>query len=221
MTSNDRRIGRAAFLGMLGTGAAGIFFARDLTSAVSRAVPKSISALVPTAGWRIYTVADTMPNIDPGAYRLRVDGLVGAPVTLSLEELKRLPRTEQVSDFHCVTGWSVDNVHWAGVRMSDLLAHVGADPAAGAVRFISAEKPYDDSLTVAQAMLPDVMLAYEMDGTPIPRPHGAPVRLVMPEMYGYKSVKWVEHVRLETTPADGFWETHGYDTDAWVGRSNA
>ena len=59
------------------------------------------------------------------------------------------------------------------------------------LRFVSAEKPYDDSLTLRQALLPDVMLAYEMDGGPLSRPHGAPVRLVMPEMYGYKSVKWV------------------------------
>ncbi len=220
MASKDRAIGRAAFLGMLGTGAAGIFFARDLTSAVSRVVPNGITALVPTAGWRIYTVADSMPDIDPGAYRLQVSGLVGAPASLSLEDLKRLPRTEQVSDFHCVTGWGVNNVHWAGVRMSDLMTHVKADPTAGGVRFVSAEKPYEDSLTIKQAMLSDVLLAYEMDGTPLPRPHGAPVRLVIPEMYGYKSVKWVEQVQFETTPRDGFWEDHGYDADAWVGRSN-
>ena len=161
-----------------------------------------------------------MPNIDPAAYRLRVDGLVATPASLSLADLKAMPRAEQVSDFHCVTGWSVSDVRWAGVRIPDLLARVGAKSDALALRFVSAELPYEDSLTLEQAVLPDVMLAYEMDGAPISRPHGAPVRLVIPDMYGYKSVKWVDHIELGTTPQPGYWEQHGYDVDAWLGKSN-
>jgi DMSO/TMAO reductase YedYZ molybdopterin-dependent catalytic subunit len=215
---DDRLIGRGAFLAVLGAGAAGIFFARSVTDGVSRLIPTSLSAIVPSSGWRIYTIADEMPNIDPAAYRLEITGL-SRPATFTLDELKALPRTDQVSDFHCVTGWSVDNVRWAGVRLSDLLDHVG-DSEAGALRFVSAERPYDDWLTREQALLPDVMLAYEMDGVPIPRPHGAPVRLVMPQMYGYKSVKWVQRIELAATAEEGYWEQRGYDSDAWVGRSN-
>ena len=217
---NDRTIGRAGFLGILGAGAVGLFFAKDATGLLDRAVPKSVSSIVPTSGWRIYTVAGSMPKIDPAAYRLRVDGLVEAPKSFSLADLKAMPRAEQVSDFHCVTGWSVSNVHWAGVRIADLLESAGATSSVSALRFVSAEKPYEDSLTLEQALLPDVMLAYEMDGGPIPRPHGAPVRLVMPEMYGYKNVKWVDHIELGTTPQPGYWEQHGYDADAWLGKSN-
>ena len=217
---NDRTIGRAGFLGILGAGAVGLFFAKDATGLLDRAVPKSVSSIVPTSGWRIYTVAGSMPKIDPAAYRLRVDGLVNAPKSFSLAELEAMPRAEQVSDFHCVTGWSVSNVHWAGVRIADLLESAGATSSVSALRFVSAEKPYEDSLTLKQALLPDVMLAYEMDGGPIPRPHGAPVRLVMPEMYGYKNVKWVDHIELGTTPQPGYWEQHGYDADAWLGKSN-
>ena len=217
---NDRTIGRAGFLGILGAGAVGLFFAKDATGLLDRAVPKSVSSIVPTSGWRIYTVAGSMPKIDPAAYRLRVDGLVEAPKSFSLADLKAMRRAEQVSDFHCVTGWSVSNVHWAGVRIADLLESAGATSSVSALRFVSAEKPYEDSLTLEQALLPDVMLAYEMDGGPIPRPHGAPVRLVMPEMYGYKNVKWVDHIELGTTPQPGYWEQHGYDADAWLGKSN-
>ena len=213
---NDRLIGRGAFLGLLGLGGAGIFYGRAAVDGLSNALPSVASSLVPSSGWRIYTIADTMPDIDPAAYRLRIGGLVSEPRSLSLADLKALPRTEQVSDFHCVTGWSVDGVRWAGVKMTDLLTHVGAKDSAGAVHFTSAEVPYDDSLTRKQAELDDVILAYEMDGAPISRPHGAPVRLVMPKMYGYKSVKWVTRIELEATPRDGFWETHGYDADAWV-----
>ena len=161
-----------------------------------------------------------MPKIEPAAYRLRVDGLVDSPTSFSLADLKAMPRAEQVSDFHCVTGWSVANVRWAGVRIADLLERAGATSGVAALRFVSAEKPYEDSLTLQQALLPDVMLAYEMDGGPISRPHGAPVRLVMPQMYGYKSVKWVNHVELGRIAQPGYWEQHGYDADAWLGRSN-
>jgi len=216
----DRLIGRAGFLGLLGAGAAGLFYAKDVTGLLDRAVPRTVSALVPTSGWRIYTVADTMPSLDPATYRLTIDGLVEAPVSLSLADLEAMPRAEQVSDFHCVTGWSVNDVHWAGVRIADVLERVGAVEGLGGLRFVSAEAPYDDSLSLEQALLPDVMLAYEMDGEPISRPHGAPVRLVMPRMYGYKSVKWVSRIELNTAPQAGFWEQHGYDADAWIGKSN-
>ena len=65
------------------------------------------------------------------------------------------------------------------------------------------------------------MLAYEMDGKPLNREHGAPVRVVIPDMYGYKNVKWVERIELVADAASlGYWEQRGYDRDAWVGRSN-
>ena len=64
------------------------------------------------------------------------------------------------------------------------------------------------------------MLAYEMDGKPLPREHGAPVRLIIPEMYGYKNVKWLQRSTSSRTRVDGYWENLGYDRDAWVGRSN-
>jgi DMSO/TMAO reductase YedYZ molybdopterin-dependent catalytic subunit len=145
---------------------------------------------------------------------------VSRPAELDYDALRALPVTSEVRDFHCVTGWTVEGVHWRGVRLRDLLAHVGASPRAGGVRFVSAEQPYVDSLTMQQAMLPDVLLAWEMDGRPLPRVHGAPLRLVMPEMYGYKSVKWVAAIDVVDRAEDGYWEQLGYDRDAWVGRSN-
>jgi DMSO/TMAO reductase YedYZ molybdopterin-dependent catalytic subunit len=217
---NERLIGRAAFLGLLGAGVAGLFFARDVTRAVDRLLPENVSSAVSTGGWRIYTIADRMPDLVPADYRLTVDGLAGKPASFTLDDLKALPRADQVSDFHCVTGWSVDDVHWAGVRIADVLGQVAPAQSVTSLRFVSAEAPYEDSLTVEQALLPDVMLAYEMDQGPISRPHGAPVRLVMPRMYGYKSVKWVTRIELRAEGTPGYWERHGYDADAWVGDSN-
>jgi DMSO/TMAO reductase YedYZ molybdopterin-dependent catalytic subunit len=119
-----------------------------------------------------------------------------------------------------VTGWSVKNVRWAGVRFRDLLALAQPLPSAHAIRFVSMEQPYVDSLTLDQALLPDVMLAHELDGSLLSRPHGAPARVVMPEMYGYKGVKWLTRMELVAREPTGYWEGLGYDQDAWVGRSN-
>jgi DMSO/TMAO reductase YedYZ molybdopterin-dependent catalytic subunit len=219
-----RPYGRRAFLGLTVAGLSSLVWAKPAWRALSGAARPFQDALpagiVPSSGWRIYTVASTMPRFDPKTWRLSVEGMVEQPLSLSYDDLLALPRAEQVSDFHCVTGWSVDGVHWAGVRFGDLLAEARPKPGAGALEFVSSEVPYTDSLTLRQAMLGDVLLATHMDGKPLPRAHGAPARVVMPRMYGYKNVKWVEKVVVVAGAEPGYWEQRGYDTDAWVGRSN-
>jgi DMSO/TMAO reductase YedYZ molybdopterin-dependent catalytic subunit len=217
---NDRLIGRAGFLGIVGAGVAGLFYGRQAQEWLGRVVPNEVSAIVPTSGWRIYTIGSGMPDLKPASYRLAVGGMVARPRTFTLADLRALPAARQVSDFHCVTGWTVDDVHWTGVRLMHVLDQVQPATAAHAIRFVSAEPGYHDTLTMGQALLPDVMLAYEMDGKPLSRPHGAPIRLVIPDMYGYKNVKWVSRIELLARPRPGYWEQHGYDADAWVGKSN-
>ncbi len=107
-----------------------------------------------------------------------------------------------------------------GVRLGALFESVQPLARAKAVGFVSIERPYFDTLTLEQALLPDVMLAYAMDGRPLTRPHGAPVRVIIPQMYGYKGVKWLNQITLIPDVVDGFWEVRGYDRDAWVGNSN-
>ena len=209
----------------MGAGVATLFFGSEIsrvTSSVTKPIADAtgLSRLVPSSGWRIYTVADTMPVFDRASWRLRIDGLVRRPLELSYDELLALPKAVQVSTFHCVTGWIVDGVHWGGVRFADLLAAAGPLAGADAAHFVSAEVPYDDYLALRSLKLPDVMLAYEMDGLPLAQEHGAPVRVVIPDMYGYKNVKWVERITLVSGQSLGYWEKLGYDVDAWVGRSN-
>lgn len=218
-----RMYGRRAFLGVTAVGLSSLVWGRAAWQAVSSAAQPFEAVLPPgliPSGWRIYTVASTMPTFDRKTWRLRIDGLVDRPLSLNYEELLALPSSEQISTFHCVTGWTVENVHWRGVRFKDLLAAAGPKRAARVLTFTSSEQPYVDTLSFAQAQLADTMLAYEMDGKPLSRPHGAPVRVVIPEMYGYKGVKWVEQITLSADAQPGYWEQRGYDTDAWVGRSN-
>jgi len=220
-----RRVGRAGFAGVLGAGVATLFYGDTISRLLGKVTnplssASGLSNLLPSGGWRIYTVAATMPRFDAATWRLSVGGLAKQPFTLSYPELLALPKVEQVSNFHCVTGWEVKNVRWGGVRLQELLTRVAPLPQAHSLHFVSAEKPYDDFLDLNQATLPDVMLAYEMNGKPLLREHGAPVRLVIPDMYGYKNVKWVERIDLVVKPGEGYWEQNGYDNDAWVGRSN-
>jgi DMSO/TMAO reductase YedYZ molybdopterin-dependent catalytic subunit len=218
-----RRYGRRLFLATVVGGVSSLYWGKaawDHVTGVVSPVANALAPILPTGGWRIYTISGHMPVFDAATWRLRIGGLVEHPVSLTYDELRSLPRVDQVSTFHCVTGWSVKNVHWGGVRIGDVLARAKPHASGHALQFTSMEVPYVDYLTLRQASLHDVMLAYEMDGKPLPREHGAPVRLVIPEMYGYKNVKWLQGIDVVDQAGQGYWEGLGYDKDAWVGRSN-
>jgi DMSO/TMAO reductase YedYZ molybdopterin-dependent catalytic subunit len=220
---DERRYGRGAFLLLLAGGGSAFLWASKASGVMSpltSSVSQLFGNLFPVGGWRIYTISGSMPIFDEQAWRLEVTGLVAKPRTFTYAELAALPRVHEVRTFHCVTGWTVHNVRWSGVRLSHLLDLVEPTAAARAVRFDSLEVPYNDSLTLEQARLHDVLLALEMDGAPLSRPHGSPVRVVIPEMYGYKGVKWLTKIELLDHQPTGYWEGLGYDQDAWVGRSN-
>ena len=224
MNGDDARpYGRRAFLGLMAVGLSSLLWAGPAGRALSpltSGFSQLLGNLLPVGGWRIYTISGSMPIFDERSFTLEIDGLVRKPQKLTYEQLLALPRAHQVSNFHCVTGWSVKDVRWGGVRFHDLLALAEPLPSAKAIRFVSLEQPYDDSLTIDQALLPNAMLAYEMDGKPLSRPHGAPARVVIPEMYGYKGVKWLTRMELVDHEPTGYWEGLGYDQNAWVGRSN-
>jgi DMSO/TMAO reductase YedYZ molybdopterin-dependent catalytic subunit len=223
-TDDDQRpYGRRAFLALLAGGISSLAWASwagGVASPVTSAFSQLLGNLFPVGGWRIYTISGSMPEFDPKSWRLEIGGLVRRPQSLTYGQLLALPRAEQTSTFHCVTGWTVHDVRWAGVRFRHLLDLAEPLPSATAIRFVSMENPYDDSLTLEQAKLPDAMLAYEMDGGPLSRPHGAPARVVIPEMYGYKGVKWLTKMELVAAQPVGYWEGLGYDQNAWVGHSN-
>jgi DMSO/TMAO reductase YedYZ molybdopterin-dependent catalytic subunit len=221
--SEPRRYGRRVFLGVLAGGLTSFAWApaaSRIFSPLTSAGSQLLGNVFPVEGRRIYTISGSMPVFDPHTWSLTVDGLVDRPVKLSYDALRRLPSAEQVSTFHCVTGWTVHNVRWRGVRLQHVLDLVTPARSAHALRFVSSEHPYEDSLTIEQALLPDVMLALDLDGSPLSRPHGAPLRLVIPEMYGYKGIKWLERIEVVAEQPTGYWENLGYDQNAWVGGSN-
>ena len=179
-----------------------------------------LAALLPIGRFRIYTVTGDLPSRSRADYQLRVDGLVDQPFTLTYDELVAMPPTKLVRDFQCVTGWRVPEVGWKGVRLAALLDRAGVQSGATALRFYSFDGEYTESLTLAQARRGDVIVAYELEGSPLSDEHGGPARLYVAPMYGYKSLKWLDRIELTEEVEEGYWEVRGYDTDAWVGRSN-
>lgn len=146
-------------------------------------------------------------------YRLALSGLVVAAREFSLDELRRLAATEIEADFHAGSGWSVRNLRWRGVRLADVLRLAQPQPAAQFVRLWDGAL-YDASLPLADALAPDVLLALELDGAPLTREHGAPLRLIAPAKYGYKSVKWLRSIELVADDPQGFWERRGVHAGA-------
>ncbi|REE91411.1 DMSO/TMAO reductase YedYZ molybdopterin-dependent catalytic subunit [Paenibacillus taihuensis] len=184
-------------------------------------LPQPLAASSPPVGggskgtFRIYTVTE-IPKFDNNNFSFIIDGLVEKPVKWNWEQFVALKREVQVSDFHCVTGWSVYNNTWEGIKLKDFLKLVGVKPNAKTVKFYSGDGVYTDSLTLEQANMDDVMVAVLHDGKIIPSDLGGPVRLIVPKMYTYKSVKWLNRIELIDTDHIGYWEERGYDNDAWV-----
>ena len=221
-------VGRRVILGMLGLGVAGVLGGGRVQDLINRVLnplqaadPTGLTSLFPAAGgFRIYSVTGSLPRRTDLDYRLTLDGMVDRPLTLTLADLRAMPPTLLTRDFQCVTGWRVAGVHWTGVLLSALLDQAGVRPGAAALTFDSFDGTYTESLTLDQARRPDVIVAYEMLGGPVTRAHGGPVRMYVAPMYGYKSTKWLDTIEVTPDVRPGYWERRGYDTDAWIGRSN-
>jgi len=212
--------------------------AEDVTRKLQRLVstPRSLA--------REYTEADLSPwfkpngTVDPddddyqalaannfADWRLRVDGLVRQPASLSLAELRALPARTQITRHDCVEGWSCIG-KWKGALLGAVLQRVGPRPNARYVVFHCADpmdsgdanSKYYESIDLEEAFHPQTILAYEMNGQTLPIPHGAPVRLRVERQLGYKMAKYVMRIELVESYAaigagnGGYWEDQGY---AW------
>jgi len=210
-------VGRRLFLGMMALGAAGVAFGAQVQKSIGNKLGSGIASLLPGGDhFRIYTITGSYPYIPTSKYRLEVSGMVDKPLSLTFDELLALPALEMVKGFQCVTGWRVDGVSWKGVSLSHLLELAGPQAGTIAVTFESYDRMDSESLLLDQARLPDVMVAYEMYGKPVTREHGGPVRLVVPQMYGYKSLKWLSAIRVVNVVDHGFWERNGYPDNGWL-----
>lgn len=157
------------------------------------------------------------PDVPARKFRLDIDGLVAAPVSLSLDEFMALEQRESVSDMHCVTQWSRYDNRWKGVSVRTLLDLVRPKEEAKHVIF-HAHDGYTTNVKLQQFDQPDCFLVHEWEGKPIERQHGGPVRILIPRLYLWKSAKWVRRIEISAVDKPGFWEVRGYNNngDPWL-----
>lgn len=149
----------------------------------------------------------------PRNWKLKVHGLVGKPFELTYAELLKMPQSEQKLDVHCVTGWSMLGGLWRGVRLSEIAKKAQVHKKARHVIFESAHG-YTANVRLREALTPDVMVAYRLDGRRFARRHGAPVRALVPDLYFWKSAKWLTGIRFVARDRPGYWEVRGYHNHA-------
>ena len=180
-----------------------------------------------------------VPQVDIAAWTLQVRGAVGQPLTLTLEQLRALPKVSKVVTLECAGNgrvflnpavggvqWergAVSTAEWTGVRLADLLAKAGVATDATRVAFEGIDKgevkntplpagpiSFHRSLSLEEAKARDVFVAYAINGQPLPAAHGAPVRLVVPGCYGMASVKWLSSVEVIKGEFGSYWESTDY-----------
>jgi DMSO/TMAO reductase YedYZ molybdopterin-dependent catalytic subunit len=181
--------------------------------------------------------SDYTRHVDEGFvnWRLRIGGMVAHPLSLSVAELRRLPARSQITRHDCVEGWSAIG-GWTGVPLALLLRAAGVRAGAKYVVFYCAdnldgdpdkggeqsEGRYYESIGLVDAMHPQTIIAYDMNGKPLDVPHGAPLRLRVERQLGYKMAKYVQHIQLVSDFSHigggngGYWEDNGYDWYAGI-----
>ena len=158
----------------------------------------------------------SVPRFDPERWNFKVYGLVQTPLQFDWRQFGELPRTIHNSDFHCVTRWSRFDNRWTGVAMKEILKRAMPEARATTV-LVHAEEGYTANVPLADLDRDGVLIATHHDSEPLTADHGFPVRLIVPHLYGWKSVKWARGLEFLERDQPGFWEQNGYHMygDPW------
>src|SRR5918997_4378520 len=171
-----------------------------------------------TRKWPVLDAHGT-PQVDLETWRFEVGGLAERPSKWSLDEFLQLPAAKVYADFHCVTRWSRPDNLWGGVSTRTAAELVGVRAEAKFVVAEGHDYGWTTNLPIEYFLAEDSLFAWTNDGRPIPPEHGGPVRLIVPQLYAWKSAKWVKGVRFLAEDEAGFWEEGGYHMrgDPWAG----
>lgn len=223
----DRRelIGRAARTGgllLLAAAAAPTLLRlfNRLTLTAVRSDPGGMPAPI-TSTSEFYAVSKNLvdPDSVPQGWKLTLAGLVDEPYQLSLDDLRKLPVVEQTQTLVCISnevgGNLIGNAEWKGVRLRDLLERAKVRPGTVDIKLRCADG-YTESIPLAKAMDPGVVLAYEMNGAPLNAKHGAPARLLVPDIFGMKNAKWIGRIEAVGEDYKGYWQGQGWSDVATI-----
>ncbi|MFP5261784.1 MAG: molybdopterin-dependent oxidoreductase [Blastocatellia bacterium] len=157
------------------------------------------------------------PDVDVKRWKLDVSGLVENPLTLTYDEIKGLPPTEQYATLACISnevgGDLIGNALWRGVRLKDLLERAGLKEGVVDI-VVRASDDYADSIPIDRAMNEATILVYEMNGEALTPTHGFPLRLLVPGIYGMKNVKWITRIEAVSYDLKGYWQRRGWNDRA-------
>jgi len=162
---------------------------------------------------RLYDMGGIQGIANAQDWQLLIHGEVEEPTTLTFQKLIELKQVELTCDVHCVTGWTLLDSEWSGVRLSTIMDLVKPKKNAHFVIF-EAAAGYTSNIPIVEARKDNVILAHSFFGKSLPRPHGAPVRALVPDRYFYKSAKWLEAVKFTAQDEPGYWERRGYSNSA-------
>lgn len=196
------------------------------------------SALTPNDLFFVRNHGD-VPEVDPETYRLQIDGLVERPLSLSLADLRELPRRTETAVMQCAGNrrveltahqpifnelmWDIDGVgcaRWSGWSLADVLALAGVLPSARHAAFEGLDQcakdgitfPYGSSIPLTKVSAAETLLADQMNDQPLPPAHGFPLRVVVPGYIGARSVKWLSRITLQADPSDNYYQQVAYTT---------
>ena len=192
----------------------------DILAFAARVLPE----ITPNESFYVQSVGYPAAGLSPADWRIDVSGDVRIPLRLNISDLTQMPQTEAWATLTCignpVGGGQVGNALWRGVPLRALLERAGAgrrtlDSVAGRVVFRAADG-YHDSIPIEAAMDERTLLCFEMNGAPLPPDHGAPVRLLVPGVYGLKCVKWIQSIEVAPEGHAGYWQKRGWSDTARV-----
>ncbi len=151
-----------------------------------------------------------------GSFRVKIHGMVNSPQELNFAQLRKVGPVSKTLDVHCVTGWSLLGGQWTGVPIKALAEMAGIKKGARHV-VIEGAHGYTANVPLDEALSSDNLLAWEHEGRRLARAHGAPVRAVIPDLYFWKSAKWITGLRFTRKLELGYWEARGYHAhgDPW------
>jgi DMSO/TMAO reductase YedYZ molybdopterin-dependent catalytic subunit len=170
-----------------------------------------------TRKWPVLDAAGP-PRIDLAKWRLEIDGLVPNQISFTWDQLAQLPQIQVFADFHCVTRWSRLGNLWQGVSTRALLDLAGGPAPNARFALIHAyDFGWTTNIPLDALLAPDALVATHHDGEPLAPEHGAPARLIIPQLYAWKSAKWIGGIELIEQDKAGFWERNGYhmNGDPW------
>ncbi len=169
-----------------------------------------------TKKWPVLDASGT-PYIDKKNWKFSIVGLVEEPIEWTWEEFQALPRTKVFADMHCVTRWSRLGNVWEGVSTREVLSHIQVKPNAAYVVAYGYDRGWTTNMPLEEFAKEDCLFADTHDGAPLEDEHGAPLRLIIPRLYAWKSAKWVRGIEFIEKDRAGFWERGGYHMlgDPW------